>query len=710
MTMGFRFWLLSGLLPLICATATGQRGYPRVDTVFPGAVQRGTTTEVFLTGRFNFREAYRLLFSGEGVSGEVLEWKDLRDPKDKKFPDFPREWRHVKITVADDVPPGVRTFRVLTKGSVSTRGRLLVTDTSTVQESEPNNSIEKAQDINVPTTINGLLDELNDVDIYRFEAKLGDQIVFRAYAATLQHIIPHLERNRADLVLSLRNEEGEELTSADDRQNEDPLLFHRFEKGGVHYLYVREAMMRPGKDRWWYALSIAANPHITSVFPPFVRPGSSVKLQLKGFNLEGIEEYDLAIPRDAHETFSFQAASERGESNVATLALSSLPQTFETDPSKPVKIQIPTGINGRISKDGQVDRYRFEARRGQGFEFKTEVSRCFGSLLDPILELRDLKGKLLAAHDDRFIAVGQTPDTLSYPLYKDARIEWTAPADGIYEIAVRDANFFGSPDHVYHLVALHQEGDFAMVLDEDRFPLGPGESVTSVVTVERLNGFAGSIRLGARGLPKGVTLLPSTIPANLNQGNLVLTASPHANPDAATKVEFYGTATVRTSDGHSKEIERIVQAHSVLGENSNRLYYPVRWTTVAVTEGSDLILKASPNKVTLRPGDSVTININVKRDNFDGPFEVNVIHWNLLQRFNKLPPGVIFDESRSKTSIGPNESEAIVTFRVEEEAPPLDDYLMTILGQISYTRVFMTKTAAPFRLTIRPRGHAFDEQ
>jgi hypothetical protein len=74
-----------------------------------------------------------------------------------------------------------------------------------------------------------------------------------------------------------------------------------------------------------------------------------------------------------------------------------------------------------------------------------------------------------------------------------------------------------------------------------------------------------------------------------------------------------------------------------------------------------------------------------------------------------LPAGVIYEEKQSKTSLGPNETEGRVTFRVEADAPPLDDYLMTVLGQITYNRIFMTRVAAFFRLTIKPDAQRLSE-
>jgi hypothetical protein len=99
----------------------GQRGYPRIETVYPGAVARGASIEVMLTGRYNLRESTRVLFERPGITGTVIEWQDLGDTKltaDKRQP-FEREGLRIKVQTAADVTPGIYGFRILTKGSLS---------------------------------------------------------------------------------------------------------------------------------------------------------------------------------------------------------------------------------------------------------------------------------------------------------------------------------------------------------------------------------------------------------------------------------------------------------------------------------------------------------------------------------------------------------------------------------------------------------------
>jgi hypothetical protein len=359
---------------------------------------------------------------------------------------------------------------------------------------------------------------------------------------------------------------------------------------------------------------------------------------------------------------------------------------------------LPAGINGRIARNDEVDRYRFRAKAGDRIEFEVQARR-WGSRLDPLIEVRDVSGRLLEAQDDLVNTVGQTADGLAFPVDKDPRMEWIAPDDGLYEVVVRDANYFGGPEHHYFFSARRQSPDFSLVLDDDRMPVGPGESVTAVVTAERRNGFKGPIRLFVRGLPEGAFAHDSIIPAHLDQANIVITARPDAKPDARAIV-VGGSAVTGEGDAGQK-IERLAIPFAPMGQAGGRTFLRVPSAMAAVVEGSDIVMEAEPAQVTLQRGRSATIKIRLTRDNYAGPVEVNVILWNLMQRFSKLPAGLSYIEKESKTSLAAGESEAYVTFQADSNAPPLDDYLMAVMGQITYNRVFMTRVAAHFRLSIQ---------
>lgn len=685
-------WLL--LAPAL--SLWGQRGYPRIETVFPGAVARGATTDVMLTGRYNLRESTRILFDRPGVTATIVEWQALGDtklPAGKRQP-FEREGLSIKVTVAADTAPGIYGFRILTKGSLSALANLLVASGECIGEAEPNNSQADARPIKPGMTVNGHLDGDADLDMYRFDAAAGDRIAFLVHAARLQRPVPQLERDFSDIILSLHDVAGAELASADDSLTEDPELFYSFQRAGTYYLRLREARYHSGKDKWWYALSVLPGPVINSAFPPVVVPGQKAKLSFDGFNLDGLQGWEVEIPADAKVSFEFQLASNRVELGITELAT-------EIEPDSPGirAIAIPGGVNGRILSDGEVDRYRFPAKAGERFEFEVQARR-WGSSLDALMEIRDVSGRLLEAQDDMVNTLGQTVDGLAFPVSKDPRVEWIAPRDGHYEVHVRDANYFGGPQRFYFFAARHQQEDFALVLDDDRMPAGPGESVTALVTVERRNGFRGPVRLFVRGLPEGMFAHESAIPAHLTQGTIVITARPDAKPDARP-ILVGGRAMTTSSGGRSLEIERIATPFAPMGQAGGRSFLQVPTAVASVSEGSDIILEADPKVVSIERGKSFTVKLHVVRNKYTGPVEMNIILWNLMQRFSKLPPGLIYEEKLSKTSLGLTETEGYVTFRAEPDAPLLDDYLMAVMGQITYNRIYMTRGAAPFRLTIR---------
>src|ERR1041385_9139154 len=53
-------------------TALAQTSYPMLMQVYPAGIQRGTTTDVTVTGARNFAGAYKVLFQGAGLSAEVI--------------------------------------------------------------------------------------------------------------------------------------------------------------------------------------------------------------------------------------------------------------------------------------------------------------------------------------------------------------------------------------------------------------------------------------------------------------------------------------------------------------------------------------------------------------------------------------------------------------------------------------------------------------
>ncbi len=101
-------------------------------------------------------------------------------------------------------------------------------------------------------------------------------------------------------------------------------------------------------------------------------------------------------------------------------------------------VSLPVVIEGAIGRAKDVDVYRIVGKKGQKLFAETLASR-HGSPLDAILTLYDANGSPIASNDD-FTAE-----------HRDARIETTLPADGVYFLSVIDAHDTGSNLHVYRL-------------------------------------------------------------------------------------------------------------------------------------------------------------------------------------------------------------------------------------------------------------------
>jgi hypothetical protein len=146
--------------------------------------------------------------------------------------------------------------------------------------------------------------------------------------------------------------------------------------------------------------------------------------------------------------------SSLGLSNSINIMVGSLPEICEPGyklvgrnqlkPGKKPDIYVPGLINGQIMP-GEVDSYKFMAEKGKTYRFvmygRTLVpflSDAVPGWFQPVISIADSKGKVLAFADDY--------------LYKpDPILNFTAPADGEYELQIRDAIYRGREDFVYRV-------------------------------------------------------------------------------------------------------------------------------------------------------------------------------------------------------------------------------------------------------------------
>jgi hypothetical protein len=664
--------LLACLAP---AVAAAQTSFPMVTHVTPVAVRRGTTAEVTVDCRTStLFGAYKVLVEGAGVSAEVVPAKDAK-PADK--PPFPAVASvKLKITVAADAAVGVREFRIATQLGISSLGQLVVVDAPVVLEQPGINTPAKAQAVPVPCVACGRIETAENVDYYKFAAKAGQVLTLEVYCARIQDKIHDLQKH-ADPLIAVFDADGRELAANDDGFFADPVLTFAVPKDGEYTVAVRDATYA-GDPRWVYALAITDRPYATVSFPLAVNPGQTVPAAPVGSAARVAGGWTLAAP----QTVGIHTAPLRlqeAETNPVPVVVTPLPLVTEVEPNDTPKdatrITIPCGVNGRIGTRRDLDHFVFKGTKGKAVRLEI-FARRFGTVLrsqlDSMLDVMTPDGKILASNDD----IG--------PGAKDSLLVFTPPADGDYVVRVRDLNNKGGDGFVYYLEADWARPDFTLKCDPSKAMIGPGSRTAWYVQVARANGFAGPVKVEVKGVPAGVTVNPLTIPANMTQGCLVVSAAEDARVDAAV-VQVVGTAEAADADGKPVTLTRTaVAVEEIYAPGGGRARFDVGMQAVAVTSASDILrVKVKQNRVTLKPGEEVKIDVEVvRRPDYDKGLTLDVQLRHLGGVFgNPLPPGVTMLDGKSKTLLGTGNVGHIV-LKAAPDAAECSDVPVCVQGYV----------------------------
>ncbi|MFM7100480.1 MAG: hypothetical protein ACKO3N_04860, partial [Verrucomicrobiota bacterium] len=386
-----------------------------------------------------------------------------------------------------------------------------VSDLPEVQEAGPNGQAAEAFRVRLPAGISGVISANAEADHFRFSARAGEKLVFDVQA--------NRSGSPLDATLLLLDPAGKELARSEDVNGLDPWLAFTVPADGDYVLRLHDLRHQGGGD-YRYRLVAGMLPYVEQFFPFGGRRGTSVELQLTGHNLEGTERMTLRIAPDAPAgRQEVRARTPRGLSNPLSFEAGDLPESMEAEPNgsddKAGPLALPGVVNGRIGEAGDVDQFRFRAPADQRLVLEVHARR-FGSPLDALLTLLDAQGKVLQRNDD---ADGP-----------DARIEFDAKKDAEYRVHLRDLADRGGPRHGYRLQLqpVVAEPDFAVRVAGGRFRVHRGGSVALRCEVDRRQGFNGSVRVTARGLPAGVSASVLTLGASPAFGWLVLTAEAEA--------------------------------------------------------------------------------------------------------------------------------------------------------------------------------------
>jgi len=685
-----RLTVICGLLASVtCAEA--QISYPMIMSLSPNSAQIGQTSELTIQSRYDLSGTRRIWISGEGVTAEPIhpEVKEGEEPKSTTS-------LKMKVTVAPDARPGVREFRLSTVNGASTIGQMVVVRDPVVVETKDNNTRETASSASLPATMCGAIERNEDVDFFKFAAEAGQTACFHVRSQRLQDKIHDLQQH-VDPILFLRNSSGSTIASSDNHFFGDPFICHTFQQAGDYYLEIRDVRYT-GNKYWEYCIELNSRPFISNVHPLGVSAGQEAQLELIGFNLPAQTSVTWTAPEEAEGAMNVELPLADGVTNPVPVYVTSLPTVLEE--SSEQELSLPVAINGRISAEQEIDRYRFQATKGDKWTFEVKARR-HGSALDRIIRILDADGKSRGENDD-------------FSLYKrtfaDSRLEnWTAPADGEYIIEIRDLHLRGGDDFVYLIEVTEPEPYFELYLDTDKTQLTPGGWGVLFANVVRKNGFSGGVQLHVDGLPDGVTASAGRIlPGKPTAGCIVFHAPTGIDVDM-WNIDVWGTAEVPMGD-EQQPIELVSTAttyQEIYQPGGGRGHWPVLTHTIATTEPVDILsMSIDANEVILKPGESQKIEVTVERaEGFTKNISLDVLFQHLNRPFaDTLPPGVALDKKNSKIVLTAKDAKGHITLKAAADAQPAEKQQAVIMANIALNFVMKwTYSSAPISITVLPK-------
>ncbi len=656
---------------IVCACAVAEAGTPRLSRITPPGGQRGTTVDVLFVGRY-LDEPREVLFYEPGITVESIDSKPEEansvGPRGRERGMQVR----VRLKLADNCPLGVHGMRLRTAHGLTEYQRFCVGPFPIVEEDEQpplrrNDKRETAKAVQLNTTVHGRMHDPTDVDLYQIAVKRGQRISAEIEAARLG-----VERGLPDLHLAVLDADGKTLVEADDSALflQDPVVSLVAEHDGTYFVQIRHNMYAAANEQYRLHVGTFARP--TGLYPAGGQAGSKLAVQVLG-DPRGVWSTSVQLPSNVgrfskpSETSTSAAASATDGlenrptdscdfaftvADPATKALAPTPNKLRVSPFGNVleaepndspealasaePVELPIAFNGILEKPGDVDCFRFRAKKGKRFKIHA-LANALGSPVDPTIWVRPL-GARSAAGTVR--ATDSRPNQLGLPqsggLNRDTLdpvLEFTAPADGEYVLGVEDDRGGGGADHVYR-VECQAETDAVYTYlppePENVFTPQVRQSIavpsgnrynTQVAIFSTVRPFNGDLEVHAVGLPEGVRMRAPRLTPGMTRVAVVFEAAAGVKPQAAM-IDL----VVRPADGKSLASGyRQVVPMNQYGNNDFYLHTVVDKLAFVVTEPAPFSIQVQEPPAALVQNGEMPIKFSIRRaEGFDGPVTVSM--------------------------------------------------------------------------------------
>lgn len=559
------------LLALAIAGATANAASPSLGGITPFGVTRGTDTVLFFNGG-RLGDAKEIFFYSPGFTVTKLE--AVNDNQIK-----------ASIKVAADCRMGEHIARVRTATGISEMKTFQVGPFPVVEEKEPNSEFDKPQAIPLNVTVNGRIDS-EDVDYFQVAMKKGQRLSVEIEGM-------RLAQGLFDPYVAILDSKRFELAATDDSPllGQDACASIVVPEDGNYIVQVRDSAYT---GAGYYRLHVGTFPRPLAVVPAGGRPGEELEVTFLGDPTGPIKQ-KVKLPTAVDHKLALHCQDAGGISPAGVpIRLLDAANVVEgpqvINPRQATVCSVPGAVNGVIGKPGEVDIFRFNAKKGQNFDVHC-YGRRLGSALDSVMTLYIVRhdtlipGDTVVANDDAF--------------GPDSYFRFAAPQDGEYAVAVTDHLGKGGINYFYRIeftvpeysanLSIPKVANYSQ--ERQTISVPRGNRYATVINVGR-SLWGGECVLGADKLPPGVTMNCENMPANLDSIPVVFEAAANA--------------------GLSGELIHL-QANPIdpnlKGKVPSKFYQMAE--LVMGAPGQSIYVKAEVDKVALAVTDEVPFKINI---------------------------------------------------------------------------------------------------
>lgn len=665
-----RFWQGAGVASLCLAAAGGlYAAKPELHTILPRGAMRGGEAAFTLHG-VRLQDVEEAFVLRPGVT--VRELAPAEDGNSVAL----------KLELAADCPLGEHYVRLRARSGLSEVKTFWVGQFPQVAETEPNNDINTAQHVDLNVTIEGVA-ENEDVDLYSVELKKGQRLSVEVEGL-------RLNGNFFDPYVAILDAKRFELATADDTAllAQDPYAQIIAPEDGTYYVLVRDSSY-VGNVGCRYRMHVGTFPRPSGVYPAGGKAGTEVEVTFVG-DAAGPWSQKITLPAESQPKWGAFAVQEGVSAPSANwMRVSEFENVLEAEPNDDLahatvtEAELPLAFNGVIGQPGDVDHFRFSAKKDQKFSFIAHA-KSIRSPLDPVLEIRNKDHAVLAANDD---AIGP-----------DAKIDFTAPYDGEYYLTVYDHLRQGAPDYIYRIEAAPAAPSLTLSIPQfarydyqsrQMMPVPRGNRVAAVVNGNRVN-FSGDLMFEAPDLPPGVTLISDVMPQSSGGGYpVVFEAAPDA-PLGGKLVDF----GARPADEKLRHVRgKFVQALDLMmGEPNNTPYYTsvIEKMAVAVVEEVPFKIDVEPPAVPLVHNGALNLRVvTTRKEGFTAPITVRML-W--------LPPNV---GAQPTVQIPDGQNEVLYTLNANANAETRE-WKMAVIGESNAGQGEILASSSLFPVRVAP--------